>query len=126
MFRKISKLENGSITNPSKKELHKQVTTLHKKIQKKDMDVVTEYVIERDNHLKKYHTHLLIHYNDEPNLKNQLQRFIGGSEWEDKMVGLNKVQSCEGKYGEVGIVHIYDETKYRNYMNKSVTSKTLI
>ena len=124
--RKINKLEGGTIVHPSKKELKKQITTLHKKLQKNDSNVTTEYSIEQDTHKAKYHSHLLVRYTDESNLFNQLERFIGGSGWDNRIEGFSKVTYCDGKYGEVDVIRIYDEVGYRNYMNKSTPTRTLV
>lgn len=119
-------MEDGKVIHPSKNELKKQITTLHKKLQKKDSDVVTEFTIEKDNHRAKYHSHLLVKYSNQTNLFNQLKRFIGGSRWDERLEGLSKIKYCNGEYGEVDIVRIYDATGYRNYMNKSTPSRTLV
>ena len=125
-LRKISKEENGKTVNPSTKNLHKQIKTLHKKIKKKDDSVTINYAIEKDNHKGKYHTHLLVNYNDETNLYNQLQRFIGGTKWIEKKEGFDKYNHCNGKFGEVDTHFIYDEQQFLNYINKTSISEVLI
>jgi hypothetical protein len=40
MFRKINRTGNKTISNPNKKELKKQVKTLHRKLKKKD-EIIT-------------------------------------------------------------------------------------
>ncbi len=125
-LRKISKQENGKTTNPSTKNLHKQIKTLYKKIKKKDDSVTINYAIEKDNHKGKYHTHLLVNYNDETNLYNQLQRFIGGKEWIERKEGFDKYNRCNGKFGEVDTHFIYDEQQFLNYINKTSISEVLI
>jgi hypothetical protein len=125
-IRKIDRNDLGMISNPNMELLSKQILNLHRKTKKIDR-IVTEYVIESDNHKGKYHTHLLIHFNDSDNLHNQLSRFVGGNVWESKKDVINdKIEKCYGKWGEIEIHQIYDEIGFRNYMNKHGISKTLI
>jgi len=126
MIRKINKNEKGIITNPTKKELHKQILTLHKKLQKSDKSLITTYVIEKDNHKRHYHTHLLINYTDSENLNKTLLKFIGGNIWTEKEDPLNPIRICKGQYGEIDTHYIYDETTFINYMNKHDQTLTLI
>ena len=116
---------NRKSTNPSRKNLHKQVLTLHRKIQKKDK-ILTEYSIEKDESIRRYHTHLLIHYNDEQNLNNELSRYIGGTEWVKRESGLDTFNECNGKYGLIHTEPIYNEQQYRSYVNKQGKIKSLI
>ncbi len=55
--------KHGNYQNPSRKVLHKQMLKLHRNIKKND-PIHTEYSIERDNDRTKYHSHLLIYYNN--------------------------------------------------------------
>ncbi|WP_405411701.1 hypothetical protein [Maribacter sp. Asnod1-A12] len=124
MFRKINKIGTRTITNPSKDELRKQVKTLHRKLKKRDK-IITHYSIESDTNKRgKYHTHLLIEYNDEENLYRELSRFIGGYIWEDDYNGLDPIKSCNGLYGEVDTHFIYDEYGFRSYMDKNEIMET--
>ena len=116
---------NKKSTNPSRKNLHKQVLTLHRKIQKEDK-ILTEYSIEKDESIRRYHTHLLIHYNDEQNLNNELSRYIGGTEWVKRESGLDTFNECNGKYGLVHTEPIYNEQQYRRYINKNQPLKSLV
>jgi len=115
----------GNYQNPSQKVLHKQILKLHRNIKKKDT-VYTEYSIEKDSDKSKYHSHLLIHYNDKNNLYTQLSRFIGGNDWKIREKGLNTFDECNGKYGSIHTEQIMDEFDYRRYMNKQEQTKTLI
>lgn len=126
MFRKINKTGNIK-TNPNKEELKKQVKTLHRKLKKKD-DIITYCSVESDTSKGgKYHTHLLIKYNDEKNLFSGLSRFIGGISWEDGYNGLDPLKSCKGKFGEVDTHVIYDEVGFMRYMEKQeIMEKPLI
>lgn len=127
MIRKKDYGDNGKIQFLSRKNLNKQINTLHKKLKKKDKDLTTTYVIEKDkNHRGKFHTHLLIHFTDEKNIYNQLSRFIGGNSWEERKEGFDKIYGCFGKYGEVDTHYIYDETEFKNYMNKTELTETLV
>ena len=126
MFRKKNVLKNGARVDPSRKQLEKQVTTLHKKLKKNDEGFYTEFVIERDGHHDKYHTHMIVHYNDEANLRNQLKRFIGGSRWGKRMCDWGRVNYCYGKFGEVDLVPIYNESRFRRYLNKKRPTRTLV
>ena len=125
MIRKMDLQENGKKLNPTSKNLHKQIKTLHSKLKKHDTDITTTYVIEKDNS-KKFHTHLLINYNNEKNLYNQLSRFIGGNSWEERKDGLDTINGCNGKYGEVDTHFIYDEVEFLNYLNKTEQTETLV
>lgn len=126
MVRKINIDDNGKIQNPSTKNLHKQINTLHKKLKKKDKEVTTNYVIEKDTHKSKYHTHLLIDYTNKENLYNELSRFIGGNIWKERKEGFETIYGCNGKFGEVDTHYIYDEVGFLNYMNKKEISEILI
>lgn len=121
-IRKWNKSGNKKYSNPSMKNIEKQVLTLHKKMKKKDQ-VVTEYSIEKDsNMIGKYHTHMMIHYNDENNLKDNLTRFIGSTEWENK----GEFIQSTGSYGNIFLEPVRNEIKYRNYMNKKNPVRTLV
>lgn len=126
MIRKMDIQEKGKKLNPTSKNLQKQIKTLHNKLKKNDTDITTTYVIEKDNNKGKFHTHLLINYNDEKNLYNQLSRFIGGNSWEERKEGLDTINGCNGKYGEVDTHFIYDEVEFLNYMNKTQQTETLV
>ena len=126
MIRKKNYNDNGKIENPTRKNLHKQFHTLHRKLKKNDKNIITNYVIEKDNHKGNYHTHLLIQYNDKNNLYNQLSRFIGGNIWEEREKGFDTIYGCYGKYGEVDTHYIYDEVEFLRYMNKHEQTKKLI
>jgi len=114
----------GNHQNPSRKRLDKQILKLHRNIKKKDA-IYTEYSIEKDKYDYKYHTHLLIHYNDKKNLYEQLSRFIGGNDWKIREKGLDTFDECSGKYGRVHAEYIRDEWDYRHYIDKFTQTKTL-
>jgi len=126
MIRKKDYNDNGKIQNSTRENLDKQFQTLHRKLKKYDIDLITTYVIEKDNHKGNFHSHLLIHYKDKNNLFNQLSRFIGGNTWEEREEGFDTIYGCYGKYGEVDTHYIYDEVEFLKYMNKHELSKTLI
>lgn len=123
-IRKID-YKHGNRQNPSSKVLHKQILKLHRNIKKNDA-IYTEYSIEKDSDKSKYHTHLLIHYNNKNNLYNQLSRFIGGDVWKLRENGLDTFDECNGKYGLIHTEPISNECQYRKYMNKNEQTKTLI
>lgn len=127
-IRKKNYDDNGKIQNPTRKNLLKQIKTLHTKLKKKDKYLTTTFVIEKDNNqIGKYHTHLLIKYTVKENLYNQLSRYIGGDIWKKKEDKLNTIYGCDGKYGEVDTHSIYDEIGFVNiYMNKREQSETLV
>jgi len=126
MIRKKNYNDNGKVQNPTRKNLDKQFHTLHRKMKKSDKNLITNYVIEKDNHKGKFHSHLLIYFTDKNNLYNQLSRFIGGNIWKEREEGFNTVYGCYGMYGEVDTHNIYDEVGFINYMNKIEQSITLI
>ena len=116
--------KNGNYQNPSRQVLHKQTLKLHRNIKKNDT-IYTEYSIERDSDKSKYHTHLIIHYNDKENLYNELSRFIGGNGWNVRDNGLNTFDQCNGKYGLIHTEPIRSEWQYRRYLNKQELTKSL-
>ncbi|MDX8341210.1 hypothetical protein SLH46_18570 [Draconibacterium sp. IB214405] len=116
---------NGKKHNPSRKNLNKQILTLHRKLKKKD-NIYTEYSIEKDPDTSRYHVHLIIHYNYENNLNNRLSNFIGGTEWRIRTNTKGSFNECNGKYGFVHTDNLRDELKYREYINKYELSTTLV
>ena len=125
MIRKWDFTEKGTPINPTKKNLKRQILTLHQKLKRNDR-VLTEYSIERDGDGSKNHIHLILHYSDKVNLYNHLSRFIGNGKWKKREIGLNVFDECNGKYGLVHTEPIEDEWKYRGYINKKEQSTTLI
>jgi hypothetical protein len=125
MIRKWDYNENGAYYNPSQKNLHKQITTLHRKLKKNDT-IYTEYSIEKDMNENKYHIHLIVNYTNEQNLNDTLSNFIGGNDWIKRDMGLDTFNECNGKYGLIHTENISDIYKYRGYINKTKPSKTLI
>ena len=125
MLRKWDYNEKGKYLNPNRKNLDKQIKTLHTKLKKNDK-VFTEYTIERDRYENKYHVHMIIQYYNEDNLSKSLSNYIGGNEWKKREVGLDSFNECNGKYGLIHTEDIIDEHKYRGYLNKVNQSKNLI
>lgn len=125
MVRKHNINENGDKQNPSKRNLDKQIRTLHKKM-KKDNLVYTEYSIERNKDNIGYHTHLLIHFEDREKVNQILYNFIGGKEWSIREIGLDTFNNISGKYGVIHTEQIMNENKFRRYINKTNQSKILI
>lgn len=125
MIRKWDKSDTGNWVNPTRKTLDKQIKTLHKRL-KRDNMVITEYSIEKDTSENRYHTHMIIHCKDTGKVENQLSRFIGGTDWVKRDVGINTFNECNGKYGLVHMEEIIDERKYRDYINKNNPLITLI
>ncbi len=125
MLRKWDYNDNGKYQNPTKKNLDKQIKTLHSKLKKKDK-VYTEYSIEKDRYENKYHVHMIIQYYDENNLFKSLSNYIGGNKWVKREVGLDTFNECNGKYGLIHTEDIIDVNKYRGYINKTNQSKNLI
>lgn len=125
MIRKWGYTEKGTPFNPSRKNLKRQILTLHQKLKKKDW-VWTEYSIEKDDDGNRNHIHLILHYSDKVNLYNHLSRFIGNGEWKKREIGLKVFDECNGKYGLIHAEHIEDEWKYRGYINKKEQTITLV
>ena len=125
MIRKWDYTEKGRPINPSKKNLKRQILTLHRKLKKEDK-VFTEYSIEKDNCGNKNHIHIILNYNDKENLYQHLSRFIGNGIWKKREVGLNVFDECNGKYGLIHTEPVVDEWKYRGYINKTEPSTTLV
>ena len=59
-IRKIDINDNGKKYNPTTNNLNKQLKTLHRKLQKKDKDLITTYTIEKDNQESFIYTYLSI------------------------------------------------------------------
>ena len=125
MVRKWNITDNGDKQNPSKRNLDKQIRTLHKKM-KKDNLVYTEYSIEKDRYDNKYHTHLIIHHKDIDKVNQMLYKFIGGKECSIREIGLNTFNDFSGIYGHYMTEQIRDENQFRKYINEINQSTTLI
>ena len=108
----------------NKKILDKEIITLHSKLKKNDK-ITTHYTTEKDYSKGNYHTHLIIEHNDDKNLYNQLNNFIGGNIWEVDKSGLDEIKINNGKWGEIHTHHIWDELRFKGYMNKHKQLKTL-
>jgi hypothetical protein len=125
MIRKWDYTDKGKPINPTKKNLKKQIMTLHRKLKKEDQ-IFTEYSIEKDNDGNRNHIHIILHYTNEENLYKHLAKFIGNGEWKKRKIGIDQFDECSGKYGMVHTQPIDDEWSYRNYINKIESSTTLI
>jgi hypothetical protein len=125
MIRKWDYNDKGTPINPTKKNLKRQVLTLHQKLKKGDKTWM-EYSIEKDKDGKKNHIHLILHFRDKENLYQQLSRFIGNGEWKKREVGMNVFDECNGRFGLIHTEPIEDEWKYRGYINKCELSTTLV
>ena len=99
----------------NKKILDKEITTLHSKLKKRDT-IITHYTTEKDYTKGNYHTHLIIEYNNDENLNNQLNNFIGGNTWEVDKSGLDEVRINQGKWGEI-------HTHQMNYVTSTELQK---
>ena len=108
----------------NKKRLNKEIITLHSKLKKND-NIITHFSTEKDYSKGKYHSHLIIQYNDDENLYNQLNNFIGGNVWNTKNDGLEEVKINNGKWGEIHTHNLWDEIGFKGYMNKNELTKTL-
>jgi hypothetical protein len=108
----------------NKKILDKEIITLHSKLKKNDT-IITHFTTEKDYTKGNYHTHLIIEHNDEYNLLNQLNNFIGGNTWEIDKSGLDEVKINNGKWGEIHTHQIWDKDGFKGYMNKHELVKTL-
>ena len=108
----------------NKKLLNKEISTLHSKLKKND-DIITHFSTEKDYTKGNYHSHLIIQYNDDDNLYNNLNRFIGGNTWEIENSGLEEIKINNGKWGEIHTHNIYNQKGYMGYINKHELTKTL-
>ena len=126
VIRKWEKDASGGYKNVSKKNLNQQIHTLHKKLKKEDA-IYMEFSIEKDKHSNIYHSHLIIHHNNnEESIRRSLSKFIGGEEWKDRKDGIDIYKECNGKFGLVHTQPIQNIDLYRNYINKYGELKTLI
>jgi hypothetical protein len=125
--------KTGEIYPPNKKDLTKQIKTIHRKL-KKDGVSVTEFSIEKDKGGNHYHTHLILTLNDDDNqlsIYNRLSKYIQGFNikgklWNRELRGLEYYEVCEGKFGLIHIQQIRGENDYRRYINKFGELLTLI
>ena len=108
----------------NQKQLNKEILNLHRKIKKKD-SIITYYCTEKDFNRNSFHTHILIEFNNEINLYNQLNRFIGSNYWTIDESGLDTIKMNNGKWGEIHTHNIYDKEGFQQYMNKFSPVKTL-
>ena len=108
----------------NKKRLNKEIITLHSKLKKND-NIITHFSTEKDYSKGRYHSHLIIQYNDDENLYNQLNNFIGGNVWNTKNDGLEEVKINNVKWGEIHTHNLWDEIGFKGYMNKNELTKTL-
>ena len=108
----------------NKKRLNKEIITLHSKLKKND-NIITHFSTEKDYSKGRYHSHLIIQYNDDENLYNQLNNFIGGNVWNTKNDGLEEVKINNGKWGEIHTHNLWDEIGFKGYMNKNVLNKLI-
>jgi len=123
-IRKVN-VEDFNRTQLSKSNIEKQILTLHRKLKKSD-EVFTEFSVEKEPNGRGYHTHLKVQFNDELNLRKGLENFIGGNDWNKEIKGLEMIESCNGKYGEVQLHNIDNPIQYSRYINKETLSKQLI
>ena len=105
----------------NKRLLEKEVFTLHSKLKKKDT-ITTKFVIEEDPNKytssNKYHSHLIVDFNDYNHLIDRLQTFIGG---DGKVYETDKSKGLEtifGKWGEIDL-HPYHENSNKYLETKS-------
>lgn len=125
MIRKWEYGTGGCYYNVSKRNLNKQLKTLHKKL-KKYFPVIFEYSVEKDNTSNKYHTHLMIHHeNNQKRIFEILMKFIGGKEWKKRKIGLEVYEECNGKYGLIHVQDVIHHELYRSYINKYGELNTL-
>ena len=107
-----------------RKLLKKEIMTQHRKLKKNDK-IITLFSLEQDDHKGKYHSHLIIQYNDEKNLFNQLNRFIGGNVWITEKKLRYDIQINNGMWGEIHVHDLYDEEGFKEYMKKYNITETL-
>jgi hypothetical protein len=125
--------KTGEEYPPNKKDLTKQIKTIHRKL-KKDGVCITEFSIEKDRGGNHYHTHLLLTLNEYENhlsTYNRLSKYIQGFNikgklWNRELKGLEYYDVCEGKFGIIHIQQIRSENEYRGYINKFGELLTLI
>ena len=108
----------------NKKRLNKEIITLHSKLKKND-NIITHFSTEKDYSKGRYHSHLIIQYNYDENLYNQLNNFIVWNVWNTKNDGLEEVKINNGKWGEIHTHNLWDEIGFKGYMNKNELTKTL-
>ena len=125
MIRKWDYTERGTPINPTKKNLKRQIHTLHQKLKKGDK-VWTEYSIEKDKDGNGNHLHLILHYTDKEHLYQHLSRFIGNGGWKKREMGLRVFDECNGRFGLIHTEPIEEEWNCRGYNNKEDLTTSLI
>ena len=124
-IRKINVDKNNRRTKTSRKNLHKQMLTLHRKLKKVGV-MFTEYSIEKDPNSKGLHIHLKINCKWSDCIKNQLSKYIGGKCWIKDDSEYYPISKCNGKFGEVHYFILDNIRDYSRYINKIEQSKSLI
>jgi hypothetical protein len=117
---------NGSRVSPYRKNLVKQMKTLHKKMKKVEDSIITYYSIEKDNGLNRRHIHLMVYTSDRVLIKEVLMKYIKGQKWADRDTGLRIVDECIGKFGIVHLEKVIDMRDYANYISKMVEYDILV
>ena len=125
-IRKINLRLDGTRKQLPKEHLQRQSITLHRKLKRKIKGLTSEVVVERDSVGTGYHIHMMVHHNSYPTLKEILSKFIGGGNWFTKSDVFDSYDCIDGSYGEVQIHEVYYIRGFRNYLNKTGMTRTLV
>jgi hypothetical protein len=109
---------NGAHISPSRKNLVKQMKTLHRKMKKVDSSIITYYSIEKDDGINRRHIHLLVYTSDIVLIKAVLMKYIKGSKWALRDIGDRDVDECNSKFGFAHIEKVIDIRDYANYISQ--------
>ena len=125
-IRKIDLKQDGSRKQLPKEHLQRQSLTLHRKLKRKINGLISEVVVERDSVGTGYHIHMMVHHDDYTTLKQVLSKFIGSGNWFTKSNEYETYDCIKGSYGEVQIHEVYYIRGFRNYLNKTGMTRTLV
>jgi hypothetical protein len=124
LIRKVDVNEEGIKTPVTRSQYRKQLITLLKKLKKKDPSIWFQYSIEKDD-CRRFHIHMIIHYNHSKNLYNELFRFIGGVGSTIKKNEIEGLETIQGRFGEIDLHTIWNEVGFIHYINKYQPSESL-
>jgi hypothetical protein len=110
---------NGNHKSPDRKNLIKQMKTLHSKMKKGDKNTITYYSIEKDEGLNRHHIHLLVYTSHIELIKSVLLKFIKGDEWIDRDTGTRVFDECNSIFGLIHIERVNDVREYTDYISKN-------
>lgn len=109
-----------------KKELNNDMKSLAKKLKKFAEVTATEWMVEKNKENKFYHTHLIIHGEDNRSIIETLLRHIGATTQRAEEVWIESLKinktyyrSLDGKWGETYWTTAYNKEGAYEYLQKT-------